>query len=193
MRIAIIQGHPDPDKNHLGHLLAAAYIVGAQSAGHETRTIMVADLEFSIIRKPDIWQNGLPPESILESQEIIEWAEHILIIYPLWLGTMPALLKAFFEQLFRPGFAVVKAKSGKPWKQLLKGKSARVVITMGMPASIYRWFYQAHSLKSLERNILSFTGIGPVRSSLFGMVEAASKEKVEKWLLQMEALGNKAI
>jgi hypothetical protein len=27
---------------------------------------------------------------------------------------------------------------------------------MGMPAAVYRWFYRAHSLKSLERNILGF-------------------------------------
>lgn len=96
------------------------------------------------------------------------------------------------EQTFRPGFAISKAEQGKLWKKLLKGKSARIVVTMGMPALIYRWFYRAHSLKSLERNILAFSGIAPVRASVIGMVEDADVSKREKWLGRMHKLGSLA-
>jgi putative NADPH-quinone reductase len=94
------------------------------------------------------------------------------------LARRHALLKGFLEQTFRPGFAV----AGSECKQLLKGRSARVVVTMGVPAVIYRWFFGAHSLKSLERNILKFVGIGPIREALVGMV--AAKDDVERkgWL-----------
>jgi putative NADPH-quinone reductase len=117
-------------------------------------------------------------------------ADHLVIFYPLWMGTMPALLKAFLEQVFRPGFAYSEKAEGKGWNRLLKGKSARIVVTMGMPALIYRWYFGAHSLRSLERNILGMCGIGPIRESLIGMVEGGNARR-EKWLDRMYALGRK--
>ena len=78
---------------------------------------------------------------------------------------MPALLKGFFEQVFRPGFAIDPGKRTlMPGK--LTGKSARVLVTMGMPAIVYRWYFMAHSLLSLERNILRFVGLKPIRHSI---------------------------
>lgn len=105
------------------------------------------------------------------------------------MGTMPALVKAFFEQVLRPGFAIDKSTPGKEWTKRLKDKSARVVVTMGMPAFFYRWYFRAHSLKSLERNILSICGIGPVRTTIIGMVEDSSPAKHQAWRDQLRALG----
>jgi putative NADPH-quinone reductase len=91
---------------------------------------------------------------------------------------------------FRPGFAYALADPSKgKWTKRLKGKSARIVVTMGMPALAYRWMFGAHSLKSLERNILGFVGIGPIKETLVGMVEVASQETCQKWLAEMERLG----
>src|SRR3546814_10287671 len=77
------------------------------------------------------------------------WADHLVILYPLWLGDVPALLKGFLEQILRPGFAIDEGSTGMSAK-LLTGRSARIIVTMGMPAPIYRLFFRAHSLKSLE-------------------------------------------
>lgn len=189
--IVIIQGHPDADTPHLCHALADAYAEGAERAGHEVRRIEVARLEFPLLRKPSDFQTGQPPPDIAAAQESIGRADHLVIVYPLWLGTMPALLKGFLEQVFRPGFAMEIGEGSQSWKRLLKGKSARIVVTMGMPAFFYRWFFFAHSLKSLERNILGFCGIGPIRESLFGMVEAVGDAKRKKWFAKMERLGGK--
>ena len=105
---------------------------------------------------------------------------------------MPALLKGFLEQVFRPQFAIAKPEGGKMGKKLLTGKSARIVVTMGMPAFVYRWYFGAHSLKSLERNILGFCGVGPIKASLFGLIEASSSATREMWLVKMRALGSRA-
>ena len=59
--------------------------------------------------------------------------QHLVIFYPLWLGSMPALLEGFLEQALRPGFAIGKVESGTSWKKLLTGTSARIVVAMGMP------------------------------------------------------------
>lgn len=191
-RILIIQGHPDPSEGHLGHALAAAYAKGARRAGHEVRTLAVGELAFPLLRSQRDWHEGAVPPAIREAQESVGWADHLVILYPLWLGTMPALLKGFMEQLFRPGFAFSQTQPGTMGRHLLTGKSARVVVTMGMPGLVYRWFYRAHSLKNLERNILHFVGIKPVKATLFGLVEGVGEAKRQKWLANMERLGEAA-
>jgi putative NADPH-quinone reductase len=188
-RILIIQGHPDPRPERLCRALAAAYADAAQAAGNEVRSIDVAALDFPLLATQEEWAKSEPPPAIAAAQQDIAWAEHIVIVYPLWLGAMPALLKGFLEQALRPGFAISWEGGAKGWGKLLAGRSARIIVTMGMPGLVYRWFFRAHSLKSLERNILKFVGIKPVRETLIGMVGALDERKTGRWLEKMRALG----
>jgi putative NADPH-quinone reductase len=119
MKIAIVQGNPDPAGGHFGH---------------EVKSIEVARLDFPLLRTSADWQ-AAAPGPIRESQEILKWAQHYLL---------------------RPGFAFGEAKAGRLPKQLLKGRSARIVVTMGMPAFFYRIYCRSHSVKNLRRNILEF-------------------------------------
>jgi len=191
-RITVIQGHADPSGERLCFALADAYGAGAEEGGHEVRRIDVARLDFPILRTQAEFEAGAPVPDIHAAQQAILWAEHLVIVYPLWLGTMPALLKAFFEQVFRPGFAFADESKGM-WTRLLKGRSARIVVTMGMPVFFYRWYFGAHSLKSLERNILGFSGIGPIRETLFGMVAEGGEEKRWKSIDKMRSLGRQGL
>jgi putative NADPH-quinone reductase len=188
-RVLIIQGHPDSKGMRFCHALAESYAEGARQAGVELRRIDVATLPFLLLRSKEEWESGASPEVIRRCQDDIRWAEHLLIIYPLWLGSMPALLKGFFEQVFRPGFAICQVGDKGRWRKLLKGKSARIIVTMGMPALLYRWYFGAHSLKSLERNILGFCGIGPIRETLIGMVESRNESRRRKSLGRLHKLG----
>ncbi|MYZ46936.1 NAD(P)H-dependent oxidoreductase [Propylenella binzhouense] len=192
-RICIIQGHPDPRPERFCRALGEAYRKGAEAAGHEVRQIDVASLAFPLLRTQADWEHAAPPDDIVQAQDNIGWAEHLVFVYPLWLGAMPALLKGFLEQALRPGFAVSGEAAGTAWTQRLKGRSARIVVTMGMPALVYRWYFGAHSLKSFERNILKFCGIRPVRESLVGMVAAKEGGGRTGWLAKMEELGSKAL
>lgn len=191
-KILILQGHPDPAGGRLCHALADAYAAGVEDAGAEVRRIDVAQLEFPLLRTKADWDAGeeSAPESLRPAIADSRWAGHMLIIYPLWMGTMPALLKGFMEQAFRPGVALSQESGGFP-RPAFKGKSARVAITMGMPALAYRWIFGAHSLKSLEKNILQFAGVRPVRESLFGLVEAGTREAREKRIAKFRETGRK--
>lgn len=189
-RLMVIQGHPDAQSARLCHALADRYVEGARLAGAEIRQFNIGQIEFPLLRTKadfDLGRSGTP-DSLVPAQEALLWAEHLMLIYPLWHGTMPALLKGFIEQIFRPEVAEKQVENGFP-KKLLTGKSARVIVTMGMPAWAYRWYFCAHSLRSLERNILKFSGIHPVRKSLFGMVENVSDEKRKRWLSQAQEAG----
>ncbi len=192
-KIVVIQGHPDPAGNRLCHALANAYIEGAKSAHHDVELVDVGRLNFPLLRSQAEWQHGADgtPEGVRDAQSACVDADHLVLIYPLWLGTMPALLKAFLEQAFRPGIALSYG-DGFPIP-LFKGKSARVIITMGMPALAYRWYFFAHSLRNLERNILGFVGIRPIRSTLFGSVESVTNEQRQRWFETMNTLGKRAI
>ena len=190
-RILIVNGHPDPDSAHLLHALADVYAAGARQAGHEVRRIDVAMLEFPLLRSKQEFEQATPVACIRAAQDDIRWAEHVVILHPLWLGMMPALLKGFLEQVLRPGFA--HRVGGPGPMSLLKGRSARIVITMGMPAIAYRWWFGAHGLKALDQSILRFCGLKPVRSTLIGMVEALSAAKRDRWLACLSDLGRRAL
>ena len=102
------------------------------------------------------------------------------------------MLKALLEQVLRPGFAFSTIELGKWPVKFLSGKSARIVITMGMPAPIYRWYFGAHSLRSLQRNILKFVGFKRISATLIGNVASLSKAERTQWLENLRALGRAA-
>lgn len=189
-KILVLQGHPDASASHLCHMLAAAYREAALRAGHEVRTLDIAQLEFPLLRSEAQWTSGTVPASLDGAQLGIRWADHLLIVFPLWLGGMPAVLRAFLEQVLRPGFAVGRGTA--KGARLLRGRSARVVVTMGMPALVYRLYFGAHSLRALKRNILGFIGVSPVRSTLVGSVENLTAARRRRLRATMEALGRAA-
>ena len=186
-RIVIIQGHPDAAGNHLLHVLADAYDEGARASGHEVKRIEVAKLEFPLLRTQAEFEGGVMPTSLVQSSEDMRWAQHWVILFPLWHGTMPALLKGFLEHVFRPGFAMEYRGQGFP-KRLLVGRSARVVVTMGMPVMFYRWYFGAYGLRSFERSMLRFAGIKPIRESLFGLAFSDDRKRI-RWLEKMRSHG----
>jgi putative NADPH-quinone reductase len=191
-RILVIHGHPDADPKRYGHALADAYVDGARAAGHEVRRIDLGCIDFPLLRRRDDWEHGTLPPALDEARDAIAWAQHLVLVFPLWLGDMPALLKGFLEQVARPGFAIGEATAGGMPAKLLAGRSARVVVTMGMPAVVYRWWFRAHSVASLERNILSFVGFAPVRRTLIGLVEGMGAVRRSAWIGRLKALGARA-
>jgi putative NADPH-quinone reductase len=188
--ILLIQGHPDASQPHLCHALATSYEKGATGAGHTVRQVNVAELDFPLLRSQKDFETGSVPASLKPVQDDLLWAEHVVIFFPLWAGDMPALLKGFFEQLIRPSFSGEHTSFFD--KKLLSGRSARVVVTMGMPAVIYRWYFRAHSLKSLERNLLGIVGIAPVHETLIGLTGNMKTDEASKWLSKLRGLGEEA-
>jgi len=192
-KILIIDGHPDSSPQRFDHALAQSYFAAARDAGHDAQKVDIATLEFPWLKSGQDFHDGKPPEVIAKQQQLLRWADHVVIIYPLWLGAMPALLKAYLEQVLRPGFAFAQAKGRGLSKGLLAGRSARIFVTMGMPALFYTLVYRAHSLKSLERNILGFVGFKPIRATVIGNIEGVSAKRRKEILAEAAALGARAM
>jgi putative NADPH-quinone reductase len=189
--ICILQGHPDVDRAHLCHALAEAYAQGAKDAGHGVSHIDVGRLDPPFFRNPADFVTP-PSDEIVRAQDVIRSAQHLVIIFPLWLGTMPGLLKVFFEQLCRNGFAIQDGGKSSFPLQMLKGRSARIIVTMGMPSLAFRFVFGAHGVRSLSKSFLGMAGIQPVRETLIGNVGQLNAASASKLLDRMRALGKRA-
>jgi putative NADPH-quinone reductase len=189
--VLIINGHPDPAIERFGAALARAYRRGAEAGGHEVRTITLGELEFPLIRSADAFNAETAPPAIQAAQADITWAEHVVIVFPLWLGGLPALTKGFFEQVFRPWFAM-RWSEGRFPKGLLEGKSVRLIVTMGMPATAYKLLFGASGVRSFERSVLRLVGLYRTGTTMIGGVAALSEETAKTHLDEVEALGRDA-
>jgi len=187
--ILVILGHPD--KNSFCSSLAKAYINSARENDSEVRELQLGELKFD----PILW-NGynkiqeLEPD-LAKAQELIQWSNHIVFVYPNWWGAMPALMKGFFDRVFLPGFAFKYRKGSVPDK-LLSGRTAHLMVTMDTPAWYYRWIYRRPGHNEMKRTILEFCGIKVVKISEFSPIHDSNQQQREKWIAIANELGSKA-
>lgn len=188
--ILIINGHPRSDS--LSSALAQAYAEGARTSA-EVRVIDVSRLEFALSYPTrtayDNKVEGHLEPDLLKAQADIRWADHLVFVYPQWWGGVPALLKGFIERVFLPGFAF-KYRKGSPLQdQLLKGKTARLLVTMDAPGWYNRLVYRNAVHNAMLYPTLQFCGIKPVRISEYTVVRSASPQTIQRWLEQTRRLG----
>ena len=98
-RVLVILGHPS--EASLCGAIANAYLKGAQAAEHEVRFLSLGKLKFDpILRDGYNTIQALEPD-LVAAQESIAWAEHIVFVYPIWWGSIPAILKGFFDRWYQ--------------------------------------------------------------------------------------------
>lgn len=185
-KIVVLCGHPDKDS--FSGVVADHYQAGAQDAGHEVRRYNIGELQFDpILHKGYKVIQELEPD-LVNLQESFRWADHVVIVYPNWWCTMPALLKGLFDRFWLPGFAFNFNKETKKVEQHLKGKTARVVSLSGSHTPFKMWWYFGDYTNEIQYGILDFAGF-KVDVSEYGPTERVADEKRGKWLKEIERLG----
>lgn len=183
------------DKDSFCGSMADAYEKGAREAGHTVKRINLGDIKFD-----PILHKGYKAIQVLEPdlqsvQTYMKWADHFVIFYPNWWGTMPAILKGMWDRMFLPGFAFRFQKEGLlkgiAWEKLLSGRSASVFITMNVHPILARILYGDNS-NEIKQNILEFAGFSPVRLMKVGPVERMSQSKLDALKKKATKLGAKA-
>lgn len=190
-RILIVLGHPWTD-SFCGDL-ARAYARGAEEAGAEVRILELGNLTFEHVLTPALMdEEGRPLEADLRrAQEDIAWAGHLTFVYPIWWGAVPALLKAFVDRVFLPGFAFrYRADSPLPEK-LLRGRGARIVETMDAPTWWQRFVNRAPARFAMEKATLNYCGVRPIRHTAFGQVRTMKEAARDKARQRMVELGRR--
>lgn len=187
--ILLILGHPS--KNSYNKALLDAYQKGAESAGATCKTIYVSDLKFDV-SLPDGYrtlESMQLEDDLAASQQLIKWADHVVMAYPNWWGFMPAVTKGFIDRIFLPGFAF-KHHSGKIFpEKLLKGKSMRLLVTMDTPKWWFYLVYRASQYKILKNIVFGYVGFDPIRFSTFGFIRKSTDKLRKNWLKKVEQLG----
>ncbi|RQO59879.1 NADPH:quinone reductase [Paucibacter sp. KBW04] len=185
--ILIINANPKPYS--LCRALADRYAQGAEQAGHRVEQVDLRELNFALnLSQGYVGAQDLEPDLQALQAQILQ-AQHLVWVYPVWWGSMPALLKGLLDRLLLPGFAFRYAKGQVLPDRLLKGRSARLLVCMDTPAWYFRWLQGAPAHRMMKTAVLEFCGIAPVRISEFAPVLKSSAARREHWLAQAQALG----
>lgn len=188
-KILIINGHPNKDS--YCSALAEAYKEGALTQHAEIKEIRISELNFEPNLKFGYRKRIELEPDLLEAQEKIKWADHLVWVHPVWWGGLPAILKGFIDRVFLPGFAFQYRDNSVWWDKLLTGKTAHIITTLDQPGWYYALVYGKPSTNQLKKSTLTFCGIKPVKVTYVGIIKNSSDEQRAKWLLKIRALGNK--
>jgi len=190
-KILIINGHPDKESFNFG--LAKAYKTGAEISNAEVREINIRELKFN----PNLQfgyrkRTELEPD-LLKAQEWIKWANHLVWFYPVWWGSVPAIMKGFIDRVFLPGFAFKKREDSVWWDKFLTGKTARIISTLDQPTWYYKWVNGNPSNHAMKKLTMQFVGVKKVKITTIGPIRFSKDKFREKWLKKVEKLGEKNI
>jgi len=186
-KILIINGHPD--KESFCFELANRYKKGADEAGAYCKLVNLIDLKFDPVLSHGYRQRTELEPDLQEMQEEIKKADHLVLVYPTWWATYPALLKGFIDRTFLPGFAFKYRENSLLWDKLLTDKTARLIVTMDAPKWYYSLMTKSPGHNSMKKGILEFCGVKPVKITAFGAVKTADQKKKNKWCDEVEKLG----
>ncbi|PWB35337.1 NADPH:quinone reductase [Pseudomonas sp. SDI] len=185
-RTLVVLGHPSTDS--FCAALTDSYVQSATAAGHEVRVLDLPRLAFDPVLHEGYREVQALEPDLLHAQQEILWAEHLVFVYPIWWGGIPALLKGFFDRILLPGFAF-KYRKGSPFPdKLLKGRTAHLLVTMDTPPWYYRWVYRMPGLHQMRKTTLAFCGIKPTRTLTFGPILGSTAARRESWLAQARAV-----
>lgn len=188
-KILIINGHPDKESFNYG--LSETYIKGAKRSSATIKEINIRELNFN----PNLQfgyrkRTELEPD-LLEAQDKLKWADHLVWIYPVWWGSVPAIMKGFLDRILLPGFAFNKRKDSLWWDKCFKGKTARIICTLDQPSWYYRLIYKSPSHFAMKNGTLNFIGIKKVKITTIGPIRLSKDKFRQKWLQKIEKLGER--
>jgi NAD(P)H dehydrogenase (quinone) len=180
MTTLVIDGHPNPDS------LCAAIAVRYADAQAGAVLLAVRDLSFDQnMHFGYTRRQELEPDLQSAWQALLD-ADHVVIVTPVWWGSVPALLKGFFDRLLLPKRAYRMKASGLP-EGMLGGRTGRVIVTTDSP-----WWYLRlagdTTMRQVRQTTLRFCGIGPIKSTRLGPVKGSTAEVRGAWLAQVERL-----
>jgi len=185
MKTLIVYTHPNP--RSFNHTILKMIERDLTQKGHEVRVRDLYAEGFNpVLGATDFvdFAQGRVPEDIQREQKMLEWASHLVFIYPIWWWERPALLKGWIDRVFSNGFAFSYGEGGV--KGLLKHQKALVIQTAGnTDEELARDKVLEVLQRPMTEGTLEFCGISDVRVRTFGSVSKATPEQFESILTEI--------
>lgn len=138
MHVLTVLDQPNPES--FSHAAAAAFIRGAEAAGHSTE---LADLHAEGFNP--VWQmadfdardHASSPADVRTEQARIERSDAICLVFPLWWWGMPSMMKGWMDRVFCWGWAYNQLDDPRPGGSMLKERPCILLVPAGAsPASM---------------------------------------------------------
>lgn len=186
-KILVINGHPNAGS--FNRALTDAYLLGIRKTEAEVKVLTISELQFNPSLQFGYQQRMELEPDLVQAQELILWADHLVWIHPVWWGGLPALTKGFIDRVFLPGFAFKYRENSVWWDKLLSGKTARIITTLDQPGWYYRLAFGRPSVNQLKKSTLQFCGIKPVKVTYIGPIRLSKTEARAQMLQKITVLG----
>ena len=172
MNILVINDHPD--KKSFNASIFKEVVKNLNSKKHQIETLNLAEMKFDPVLRFGYRERMEEDTEITRSQELIQWADHLIFIYPIWWSSMPSLMKGWIDRVFTPGIAyssnrkgifVLNFITGRQFKKLLKNKTADIITTSQGPGWWYKIFSgivsvpDSYGIAVLKSAVLNHCGI----------------------------------
>lgn len=178
MKYYLLLGNPDSDSYN--NALLEAYAERAKSLGHEVRIQKLGEMKFEPILHHGYKEIQALEPDLIKAQDNIKWCEKWVIFYPIWWGSIPAILKGFLDRALTPGFGYKYRDNSPWWDAYLKGRSAQIVTTSDAPTFWIWWQYNNSDKAMMEKAVLKFCGISPISTYIIDRMRFRSKQNLKK-------------
>ena len=186
-KILVINGHPRAGSYN--YAVQEAYVRGLAGKEAEVREISLSELQFNLNLSEGYTAGQALEPDLVEAQTKILWADHVVWIFPLWWGMMPAVLKGFLDRVLLPGYAFRYRPKSSLWDKLLKGKTSEIICTIDYPIWYFRLFLGGGGVRVMRKMVLEFCGFKVTRTTYLGPVRPSTLAQREGWLRRVERIG----
>ncbi|WP_070972150.1 NAD(P)H-dependent oxidoreductase [Vibrio sonorensis] len=184
-RVLVVNANPKQDS--FCKSIADNYAKSA-ALNHQVKQVHISEMDFQVSLDAGYDNLETLEPDLLHFQELVLWSEHVVIVSPVWWGTLPAKFKGLIDRVFLPDFAF-RYVEGKTFpEKLLSGRSSDLVITMDTPPFFYKYFKGNVIYKQLKTSILDFSGIKNQSSMYIGPVIDSDSKKRKRWLDKVSKL-----
>ena len=197
MKTLIIYNHPY--EGSFCSAIREAVKSGLRKGRHQCKVINLDKDRFDpVMREKDLKAFKLRGEEdltivdgvdtkVLRYKKKLEWAERIVMIFPIWWMTTPAMIKGFIDKVIFPGIAY-KMEGNRLVSTLSNLKQVVIISTMNTPADIYRNEFDNSLEGSLIKGTFNKIGIHDIKWISLNMVSTSGDEKRWLWLDEIEKM-----
>lgn len=189
MRTVIVFNHPY--EGSFGNAILNAVTKGLKGANHEIDLMHLDNDRFNpVMSKADlkgfVEHKPVDPQ-VIDYNERLEKADHLIFIFPIWWDLMPAMTKGFVDRVLTPGVVYDHHPRGFGLVPLLKNlKGVTVITTMNKPKIMYSLLIGNLIRKAMIKSVFKTMGYKNLKWISYNMVKSVSQEKRVKWLTDIE-------